>query len=156
MTPAEKEEGYRRVEDGIDAYLEECTERVGAMATLAAFLKEQLSHIFWVGFYLADEDGSLRVGPYQGPPATPLLPAGKGVCGAALREGKTLIVPDVHAFPGHIACDCRSRSEIALPFRFEGGLAAVLDVDSALPAAFDETDRRHLEELLGRISSRLS
>ncbi len=152
MTSADKQEGYRRVEEGIGAYLEECTKGVDAMATLVAFLKEQLGHILWVGFYLAEEDGSLRVGPYQGPPATPLLPAGKGVCGAAFRSGETLIVPDVHAFPGHIACDCRSKSEIVLPFRSKGRLVGVLDVDSALPAAFDETDRLHLEGLLRRIS----
>lgn len=100
-----------------------------------------------MGFYLPLPDGSLVVGPYQGPLACIRLPAGKGVCQAAAVSRRTVIVPDVHAFPGHIACDSRSRSEIVVPVLQRERLLAVLDADSHLPDAFTAADQRGLEDV---------
>lgn len=146
-----KEEAYGSVRDQLAALLPDCPDFVGAMATVAAVLKDNLEHVFWVGFYLPEPDGSLRVGPYQGPLAGPRLPAGQGVCGAAARSRTTVVVPDVHAFEGHIACDPRSRSEIVVPVLAGDRLRAVLDLDSEREAAFDEVDRRWLEAIVALI-----
>lgn len=105
---------------------------------------------FWTGFYVVDPDkpGELVVGPYQGTLGCLRIPFGKGVCGTVAARGETLIVPDVHAFPGHIACDSATNSEIVVPvFDGAGQLAAVLDVDSTETDAFDETDRAGLEAI---------
>lgn len=126
--------------------LDGCSDFVAAMASTAALLNDRFAHFFWVGFYLPARDGSLVVGPYQGPLACLRLPAGKGVCATALTERRTVIVPDVEAFPGHISCDSRSRSEIVVPVLAAGGaVRALLDVDSDRPDAFDEADRKGLE-----------
>jgi len=130
------------------ALLDGCPGLLAGMASLAALLKQSFPYYFWVGFYLPREDGALVVGPYQGPLACIVLPPGKGVCGAAARERKTLVVPDVHAFPGHIACNAESRSEIVVPVVRGGELLAILDVDSAEVAAFTDSDRLFLESLL--------
>ena len=122
------------------------------MATVAAVLKDRLDHVSWVGFYLPEEDGSLRVGPYQGPVASTRLPPGQGVCGAAARSRASLVVPDVTAFEGHIACDPRSRSEIVVPLLAGDRLRAILDLDSDRPAAFDETDRLGLEAVAAMLT----
>jgi len=127
--------------------LDGCPGLTAGMASLAALLKQSFAGFFWVGFYLPREDGALVVGPYQGPLACMLLPAGKGVCGAAARERRSIVVPEVHAFPGHIACNSESRSEIVVPVLREGRLLAVLDVDSTEPADFSEADREGLEAL---------
>jgi GAF domain-containing protein len=142
-----KEEAYRALREQLDAMLPDSPDFTAAMATAAALLKEHLEACLWVGFYLPAADGSLTVGPYQGPVAGQRLPPGRGVCGAAAASRRPVVVPDVHAFEGHIACDARSRSEIVVPVLDRGRLAAVLDLDSALPGAFDEVDRRHLEEV---------
>jgi GAF domain-containing protein len=120
---------------------------MAAMATAAGLLKETFDHCSWVGFYVAEEDGSLVIGPYQGPVACMNILPGKGVCGAAAESRRTVVVPDVHAFPGHIACDPRSRSEIVVPLLAGSRLVAVLDADSHEPAAFDEADRNGLEAI---------
>ena len=114
------------------------------LANLSALLYETLEGINWAGFYLA-EDGVLALGPFQGKPACVKIPWGKGVCGAAAARNKTQLVPDVHAFPGHIACDSASRSEIVVPLRKDGKVVGVLDIDSPLPARFTEDDRVGLE-----------
>lgn len=109
---------------------------------------------FWTGFYVVDplKENELVVGPYQGTLGCLRIPFGRGVCGAAAAEGKTQLVDDVHAFPGHIACDSRSNSEIVVPvFHEDGSLAAVLDVDSEQHASFDEIDQQKLEELCGKL-----
>src|SRR5690606_15548325 len=120
-------------------------------ATAASLLAEAFAdRFFWTGFYLVDEDkgDELVVGPYQGTLGCLRIPFGKGVCGAVAERGESLIVPDVNAFPGHIACDSRSNSEIVVPvFDASGALAAVLDVDSTAFDAFDETDRAGLEAI---------
>lgn len=124
------------------------TDSVAAMASVAAILYELLPDASWVGFYRVVAPHLLRVGPYQGPVGCLEIPFDKGVCGAAARDLRTQIVPDVDAFPGHIACDSRTRSEIVVPVTNDSGnLVAVLDLDSRLPATFDEVDREHLEAI---------
>lgn len=117
------------------------------MATFSALLHHGLGHL-WTGFYRVAEPGrTLRVGPYLG---CLEIAFGKGVCGAAAASGRTVVVPDVEAFAGHISCDARSRSEIVVPvFDRRHALLAVLDIDSALPSAFDAEDQRGLERLMG-------
>jgi len=119
------------------------------MATAAALLHHKRPRFSWTGFYRLVE-GELVVGPYQGLLACAILrPRWSGVCWAAVERGETIVVPDVHAFPGHIACDSRSRSEIVVPLRdAAGAVFAVLDVDSAEPDAFDEVDARGLEAIV--------
>jgi len=112
---------------------------VSGMATLAALLHAKLSHHSWTGFYFYVAEDELHVGPYQGALACQVL-KGRGVCLAAARSGKAVVVPDVEAFPGHIACDSRSRSEIVVPLKKDGRVIAVLDVDSDKLAQFGEED----------------
>lgn len=120
---------------------------VPRMATLVAVLKEKMPHYLWCGFYFAEEK-QMIAGPYQGVVACPSI-AYTGVCGTAARKKATLIVPDVHKFPGHIVCDERSNSEIVVPLKDrKGRVIAVLDVDSAVKNAFNETDKKYLEGLM--------
>lgn len=151
--PAGREEAYALVADQIRSLLDGIPGATAAMASAAALLKDTFDHFSWVGFYLPLADGSLVVGPYQGPLACIRLPAGKGVCQAAAASRHTVIVPDVHAFPGHIACDSRSRSEIVVPVLQRDRLLAVLDVDSHLPDAFAAADQQGLEAVAERLSS---
>lgn len=121
------------------------------MATICAVLHHKMDHYFWTGFYLL-RDERLTVGPYQGPVACQELEKDRGVCWAAVNRRQAVVVPDVHAFPGHIACDPRSRSEITLPvFDVAGKVAAVFDVDSSRTDAFGETDREWLERIVGLV-----
>jgi len=124
-------------------------------ASAASLLWQAFSpRFFWTGFYVVDplKPSELVVGPYQGTLGCLRIPFGKGVCGAAAQSQETLIVPDVHAFPGHIACDSRTNSEIVVPvFDAAGQLAAILDVDSEQPDAFDEIDRLGLEAICRRL-----
>lgn len=126
--------------DGVD-------NAVGALGNVVALLKEELPYFYWAGFYVV-RDNRLQLGPFQGPVACYSIEKGKGVCGKAWEEAKTLLVPDVHQFPGHIACSSRSNSEIVVPvFNDKGEVAAVLDVDSEEFSAFDTQDRLGLEEI---------
>jgi len=128
--------------DGMD-------DSITAMATCAAVLYTKIPYVSWAGFYRVVAPRLLRVGPYQGEIGCLEIPFDRGVCGAAAREERTQLVPDVHAFPGHIACDAAARSEIVVPIHApDGGLVAVLDVDSHQPAAFDEIDRSYLEKVV--------
>ena len=147
-------ERYRALADEIDAVLEGEADRVARMATVAAMLAAGFERFFWTGFYVVDpaRDAELVVGPYQGTLACLRIAVGRGVCGAAAARRRTVIAPDVDAFPGHIACDSRSRSEIVVPvFDAAGALLAVLDVDCLDLAAFDDTDARGLEEIVRRV-----
>jgi GAF domain-containing protein len=148
---ADKEEAYLTVSAEIAAVLEGETDAVARMATLSCLLHQAFGHFFWTGFYVVDpaKGDELVVGPYQGTLGCLRIPFGQGVCGTAAATGETQIVEDVHAFPGHIACDARTNSEIVVPVRDAGGrLIAVLDIDSEASAAFDGTDARHLEKIL--------
>ena len=120
---------------------------ISVMANASALLMDTMDQINWAGFYLV-MDGMLKVGPFQGKPACVLISRGKGVCGTAWEEGTTLVVPDVHAFPGHIACDSASRSEIVIPIRCEEKVAAVLDIDSPREDRFTEADLHLLTEIV--------
>ncbi len=145
-TTATKGETYRLVHRQLAALLEGVTDDVAAMATCCSVLHEALDYASWTGFYRVVEPGLLRIGPYQGPPGCLEIRFGEGVCGTAAAERATQLVRDVHAFPGHIACDARARSEIVVPVRGrDGRLAAVLDLDSHAPAAFDDDDQAGLE-----------
>lgn len=141
----DRAERYRELRVRLGGLLDGCPGPVAAMASTAALLHDELPPAFWVGFYLPRPDGSLVVGPYQGPLACQILPAGRGVCGKVYESGRSEVVPDVHAFAGHIACDPRSRSEIVVPVRRGGEVIAVLDLDSDRVDAFDEVDRENLE-----------
>lgn len=121
------------------------------MSTIAAVLHQKMDYFFWTGFYLLDK-GELIVGPYQGSLACIKLKKDTGVCWAGINRGETVIVPDVHAFPGHIACDSRSKSEIVIPLRDASGkIIGVLDVDSKELNSFDEVDGEWLERIVSLI-----
>ena len=126
---------------------------IANFANAAALLWEFLPEINWAGFYLMT-DGALVLGPFQGKPACIRIPVGKGVCGRAAQERKTLLVPDVHAFPGHIACDSASRSEVVVPLFKNGDVCGVLDIDSPYEGRFDEADQAGLEKF-ARILERI-
>ncbi len=129
--------------------LEGTDDPIACMATMSALLQHAFGHL-WTGFYrVVDTDHLLRVGPYQGSLGCLDIAFGRGVCGTAAAERRTVVVADVHAFPGHISCDPRSRSEIVVPvFDASGALIAVLDIDSGVPDAFGEADREGLESLV--------
>lgn len=136
------------------AVLADVRDPVTAMASLCCLVYEALPYASWVGFYRVVGPGLLRVGPYQGPLGCLEIPFDRGVCGAAAATRETQIVPDVHAFPGHIACDATARSEIVLPvLDADGELIAVFDLDSRDPAAFDDDDREGLETLLAGVAA---
>jgi L-methionine (R)-S-oxide reductase len=115
------------------------------LANTASHLYHSLDDVNWAGFYLM-KGGELVLGPFLGKPACVRIPVGKGVCGTAVAEDRTVLVEDVLAFPGHIACDAASRSEIVIPLRASGRIIGVLDIDSPVKARFDETDRSYLEQ----------
>jgi L-methionine (R)-S-oxide reductase len=143
---ADKAAQYQSLLPQIEALLQGETDLTANLANMAAALKEQFKW-FWVGFYLVKGD-ELVLGPFQGPVACTRISLGKGVCGAAWQQQKTLIVPDVEAFPGHIACSSLSQSEIVVPILHNGQVAGVLDIDSEMLDQFNETDALYLEELV--------
>lgn len=145
-----KDEAYSTLDRQARAVLEGITDPVAIMATLSCLLYQGLGHL-WVGFYRVVERGRLlRVGPYQGTLGCLEIEFGRGVCGTAAKTRQTVIVPDVDLFPGHIACDARSKSEIVVPVvDASGTLLAVLDIDSMQKAAFDGADAAGLERLVG-------
>ena len=152
--PADKAERYAEVEAEILAVLNGEPNVTARMATVASILADAFPAFFWTGFYVVDpaKERELVVGPYQGTLGCLRIAYGRGVCGAAAETGVTQIVPDVHAFPGHIACDSRSASEIVVPVRGpDGELIAVFDVDATELAAFDAVDAECLERLLGKV-----
>ena len=146
LQSSDKAAQYQSLLPQIEALLQGETDLTANLANMAAALKEQFKW-FWVGFYLVKQ-GELVLGPFQGPVACTRIGLGKGVCGAAWAEQKTLIVPDVEAFPGHIACSSLSQSEIVVPLFHNGEVVGVLDVDSEQLDQFDETDALYLEELV--------
>lgn len=147
----DRAEKYDELKAEIDSIVAGETYVPARYASAACLLAEAFRpRFFWTGFYVVDplKDTELVVGPYQGTLGCLRIPFSRGVCGACATQRKTLIVPDVHAFPGHIACDSRTNSEIVVPvFDADGKLAAVLDVDSEQPDAFDEVDRLGLERI---------
>lgn len=151
MDKAKKERRYERLYEQIRELLKEKDYPVARMSTVVAVLHHKMEYFFWTGFYML-VDGELIVGPYQGPVACILLKKNTGVCWAGVNQAETVVVPDVHEFPGHIACDSRSRSEIVVPLRdSEGEVVGVLDVDSKDLASFDKTDALWLEKIVALI-----
>ncbi len=146
----EKEERYQSCFDRVVALVEGETDLIARMASVVGVLHGEMPGFFWTGFYRV-VDGGLIIGPYQGSVGCLRIQMGKGVCGTAAERGETQVVPDVHAFPGHIACDARSVSEIVVPVYQDGTLIGVLDIDSEQSANFDEVDRAQLERLLAAV-----
>jgi L-methionine (R)-S-oxide reductase len=157
LSSEEKRERYREVAHQIAAVLEGEADLLAGMASVVCLLHNALPYFFWTGFYRRVAEDELLIGPYQGTLGCLRISFERGVCGAAARERRTVVVEDVHQFPGHIACDANSASEIVVPVLDAAGeLIAVLDVDSTLPAAFDEVDREHLEEIVELLRDRRS
>jgi GAF domain-containing protein len=148
----DKKQGrYERIHQQLKGLLTATDDQIARMATVAAVLHHKMEGFFWTGFYLLRQ-GNLVVGPYQGPLACQVLDRDRGVCWAGIRGQRTIIVPDVEQFPGHIACDSRSRSEIVIPVRDPSGkVIAVLDVDSKNLDHFDARDASGLEKIVGLI-----
>lgn len=145
---------YERIEAQLADLFSKTADPLARMATIAALLHHKMPHFFWTGFYRL-VGGELVVGPYQGPLACQVLERGKGVCWEGIRAQAPVLVPDVHAFPGHIACDPRSKSEVVVPFRDRGGaVAGVLDVDSDRPGAFSGADVDGLQKIVSMIYDR--
>ena len=138
---------YELIIQQMEALAEESTDPIPVMANVSALLFYSMEDINWAGFYLV-KDGALLLGPFQGKVACVKIEKGRGVCGTAWAEDKVQVVPDVHSFPGHIACDSASKSEIVVPIHRDGEVWAVLDIDSPIPARFSEEDRAGLVALV--------
>lgn len=145
--PNSKPEMYDLLKKQLAALMEGETHPLPHLSNMAALLGGALEDINWVGFYLMT-DGDLLLGPFQGKPACIRIPVGKGVCGTAVNQNKTQLVEDVHQFPGHIACDSASNSEIVVPIRAKGTIVGVLDIDSPRYSRFDAQDKQGLEEMV--------
>lgn len=137
---------YQEIVPQVASIIEGVGNRTGALANVSSLLKGAFSHYFWVGFYIVNGD-ALELGPFQGDPACYSIGKGKGVCGTAWAEGQSVTVPDVHKFPGHIACSSKSCSEIVVPIMKGDEVKAVIDVDSESYGSFDDTDREGLERI---------
>ena len=154
MNAEQKQALYQEAEKELISITEGEKNVTALMATVSCILAQKFDYYFWTGFYIVDpeKENELVVGPYQGTLGCLRIPFGRGVCGMAAATLETQLVEDVHAFPGHIACDSRSNSEIVVPvLNTQGQLIAVLDVDSVDIGSFDETDRVALETLMQRI-----
>jgi len=141
-------EGYAMLAAQAEALLADERNLVANAAQLSAFIFQEVPDLNWAGFYFVEGQDQLLLGPFQGKVACMRIPFSKGVCGAAARERRTQRVEDVHAFPGHIACDAASRSELVVPLVKEGRLIGVLDLDSPHPARFDAADQAGIERLV--------
>ena len=138
---------YKMTAKQLEALVEGVPYEVANLANASALLWQEMPDINWVGFYKM-MDGQLVLGPFQGKPACTLIPVGRGVCGTAVAQDAIQLVPDVHKFPGHIACDCASNSEIVLPIHVNGTIWGVLDIDSPITGRFTEEDQEGLEEIV--------
>lgn len=151
--PADRQARYALLLEQADALTDGVSHPIANLANLAALLWQGLDDINWCGFYLMN-GGALMLGPFCGLPACIRIPLGRGVCGTAAARDSVQLVPDVHAFPGHIACDSASNSEIVLPIHAEGRVIGVLDIDSPTIGRFCETDRRSLLQFVSLIEAR--
>lgn len=142
---------YERIREQLAGLLIKTPDKDARMATIVAVLHHKFNYFFWTGFYFLKE-GELLVKSYQGPLACQILEKNKGVCWASVNQQQTVVVPDVHKFPGHIACDSRSNSEIVVPVKDKNGsILGVLDVDSTEFNSFDEVDAENLEQIVNMI-----
>lgn len=151
---AEKLDFYRTLAAQCQALIADETDLIANLANVSALLFNEMPDLNWAGFYLLKQQ-QLVLGPFQGKPACVRIDIGKGVCGTAVATGEVQLVPDVHAFPGHIACDAASNSEIVLPVRLRGEIIGVLDIDSPSLARFDLTDQHGLVALVDVLQQRL-
>ena len=149
MENGEKEERYRLLLKQVKAMVESESDAIANMANVASLIHEAFG-FWWIGFYRV-MDGQLVLGPFQGPVACTRIGFGKGVCGTSWKERRTLVVPDVEQFPGHIACSSESKSEIVVPIFKDDDIVGVLDIDSEQKATFDSTDQRWLEEIVAAL-----
>ena len=141
-----KAERYKEMLSQIEAFCSGGDNAISVLANCAAAMKAQFAEeYFWVGFYIVG-DGELFLGPFQGTPACTRIKYGRGVCGTAWKERRTLVVPDVEEFPGHIACSSLSRSEIVVPIMYGDAVVGEIDIDSTSLSTFDDTDAAHLEK----------
>ncbi|MCE4051158.1 MULTISPECIES: GAF domain-containing protein [Bacillaceae] len=141
-----REQQYELVIKQLKALLEGESNTIANLSNAAALLNQFLDRVNWVGFYLTEDNKELVLGPFQGLPACVRIPFGRGVCGTSAEKKETVLVEDVHQFPGHIACDAASQSEIVVPLvKEDGTLLGVLDIDSPEKSRFDETDKKYLE-----------
>ena len=145
---------YKAMNAQLKALTEGIPYKIANLANASALLWEHLECVNWAGFYMM-EDGALVLGPFQGKTACIRIPVGKGVCGTAVAENATQLVPDVHLFPGHIACDCASNSEIVVPIRKGGEVIGVLDIDSPVKNCFTEADKAGLEDFVAILETAL-
>ena len=151
MDNTRKKGRYERIFSQLEELVKKTTDPLSRMATINAVLHHKMDNFFWTGFYLLN-DGQLRVGPYQGPVACQVLEKNKGVCWAAINTSETVLVDDVEKFPGHIACDSRSKSEIAIPLKKpDGSVTGVLDIDSKEFSNFSHEDAVQLEKIVALI-----
>ncbi|MFW5437490.1 GAF domain-containing protein [Paenibacillus apiarius] len=152
MYTGNREKDYPLITQQLSALIQGEPNLIANLANASALLWQGLKDINWAGFYLMDEArGELVLGPFQGMPACVRIPIGRGVCGSAAKERRTFIVPDVHAFAGHIACDAASRSEIVVPMVKDGTLIGVLDIDSPITDRFNEADQVALEQIVAAL-----
>ena len=152
---ASKPDFYRELIEAADALTAGEAEAIANMANVAALLWESLPDLNWAGFYWV-KGGELVLGPFQGKPACVRIPVGRGVCGTAAARAAAVVVPDVHTFAGHIACDAASRSELVVPIVSHGALVGVLDLDSPSPGRFDAEDAAGCAELVQRLADRFA
>jgi L-methionine (R)-S-oxide reductase len=141
-------ENYELVIKQLQALIYDEKNQVANLSNASALLNQFLDRVNWVGFYLLDTNDELVLGPFQGLPACIRIPLGRGVCGTAAKNKETVLVKDVHEFPGHIACDAASNSEIVIPMIKDGKLVGVLDIDSPEKNRFDEVDQKMLEKFV--------
>lgn len=146
---------YQRLNQQLAALIHGVPHKIANLANAAALLYHTLDDLNWAGFYLM-ENGVLVLGPFQGKTACIEIPVGRGVCGTAVAEDRTQLVYDVHQFPGHIACDCASNSEIVIPIHAEGQVVGVLDIDSPVIGRFTEADQAGLEEFVRILERQLA
>ncbi|MBX3493566.1 MAG: GAF domain-containing protein [Parvibaculum sp.] len=144
---ANKRDFYRELAAQLSALLAGEEDPIANAANAAALIYHSVPHLNWAGFYFLQSNDELVLGPFQGKPACVRIAVGRGVCGTAIERGSSILVEDVAAFPGHIACDTESRSELVVPLIHDGGIFGVLDLDSPLPARFDADDQKGMEEL---------
>ncbi|ASB87906.1 GAF domain-containing protein [Bacillus sonorensis] len=154
-TEGSKEKKYELLLKQIDALTEGEPDMIANLANASALLYHSLEDVNWAGFYFA-KDGELVLGPFQGLPACVRIPFGKGVCGTAYANAKVERVEDVQKFPGHIACDAASQSEIVIPLKADGEVIGVLDIDSPIKNRFDEVDERYLKTFTEKLGERIS
>lgn len=150
-----KETNYNLLEKQVSSLIEDESNLIAILSNVSALLNDSIDQINWVGFYLIENE-ALILGPFQGHPACVHIAIGKGVCGTAASEEQTQLVDDVNAFPGHIACDANSKSEIVVPLRKNNQIIGVLDIDAPITSRFTDVDKNGLEQIVARIEKQIS